>query len=103
MKIFTKIVNAFRAAPQHEWQVIQRHQRIRAFTNIIERLTAYKGGRTFAVDTTHLKNDPPCIVVTERWHDDRLVFAQKVANLTEWNGRRVEITYFNNQLTYFIY
>ena len=82
---------------------LRRLERIRAFTYIIERLAAHKGGKAFAVNTEHLKEKPPAIWVTERRSTNSLQLAHCVATLVMHTDRKLLITTTNEtQLTYII-
>lgn len=88
---------------RHSTQAAQRLERMRAFTECIERLTAYKGGLAFAVDTTPLQQDPPALHVTERHASNKLHNAQYIGALVMYAKRTLVITQINKQLTYIIY
>jgi hypothetical protein len=80
-----------------------RLARQRAFIHIIDRLAAHRGGKTFMVDTTNLKVDPPYLQVTERFSRTKLAYAKEVAALISFDRRKMTIEIINDQITYLIY
>jgi hypothetical protein len=80
-----------------------RLARIQAYTNIIERLAGFHGGKAFMVDTSHLKDAPPSLHITERLSNARLLYARNVAAMVTAYERRMTIEIINEQLTYIIY
>jgi hypothetical protein len=79
-----------------------RLARMQAFTDIIERLAGFHGGKAFMVDTTHLKDQPPALHVTERLSTVRLLYVRNVAAMASVYARPLRIEIINEQMTYII-
>ena len=83
-------------------KALVRLARIQAFNDVIKRLAGHRGGKTFMVDTTPLKVDPPFVVVTERFSLTKLSYAHCVASVCMYNRMRLEIILEDNTLKYII-
>ena len=84
-------------------KAMTRLDRMRAFNDIIQRLGGHRGGKTFMVDTSNLKMDPPSLLVTERFSLLRLSYAYCIASICMYHRRKFEIAYDEEKLTYIIY
>ena len=82
---------------------LSRLERIKATTDIIERLAGHRGAKTFMVDTEGLKVVPPHIIVTERFSLLKLNYARCIASICEYHKRKFEIVFKDDCLTYIIY
>lgn len=91
-----------RCLRRHSAKALIRLRRIQAFTDIIERLAGFHGGKAFMVDTTHLKDQPPALHVTERLSNVRLLYVNNVATMASYYSRPLRIEIINEQLTYII-
>jgi len=84
-------------------KALKRLERIKAFNDMINRLGGHRGGKTFMVDTSQLKSEPPHLIVTERYSLLKLSYAYCVANICSYHRRKFEIVFNDNTLTYVIY
>jgi hypothetical protein len=83
---------------------LRRLARIRAINVIIDRLSSYKRGKIFMVDTNQLKSTTaPALHNTERHSPARLAYATIVSNIVTYTNRTLRIEIINEQLTYIIY
>ena len=84
-------------------KALLRLRRMQAFNEILQALAGHRGGKTFMVDTSQLKCDPPRIVVIERLSPVKLRWAMQVSVLVSYHRRTLEIELHDNTLTYLIY
>lgn len=79
-----------------------RLRRQKAFNNIIFRLSGHRGGKTFMVDTSYLKVDPPYLKIVERMSPVRFKYSKEVSALVMYENRKMEIEIIDNVMTYII-
>lgn len=79
-----------------------RLARIRAFNDIIQRLTSHRCGKSFMVNTAGLSLSPPFIEVTERFSKTKLQYAGNVSAVVMYNRMRHEIIFEDETLKYII-
>jgi hypothetical protein len=84
-------------------KALQRKARIESFCQVIKLLSGYKNGKTFMVDTEHLKDFPPCLHVTERLYPKKMLHAVNVASTVIYCKRKSTIEIIEGKLTYVIF
>ena len=82
-----------------------RLARQRAFNDMILRLGGHRGSKTFMVDTSGLKDDPPTLRVTERFSLLKLHYSHCIAFICNYHERKYMIVWDekNSTLAYVIY
>ena len=83
-------------------KALLRLRRQKSFNNIIFRLSGHKGGKTFMVDTSCLKVDPPYLKVIERFSPYRLLYVKEVSSLVSYENRKMTVEIIDNVMTYII-